>query len=282
MSIFQHFQIIHRIYFVIGIAPCHLCITDENDKNRVLNRVPVLVSFLCTICVASLQFSYFYLQSFGLIIKIINCAHFSSVLFSNATANLQCWYYKSIYQDIIYRIQRLESLCNYKFSKKMFIKNTKRNYILKAVFIIGFFTISAGIVLAQAWSISSSTKTVLIALLTVLKELMTAITVLHFTLFVDIVRKFLSELNNQIRCSPICFYASSKITFLKRVKLVHMDLFRLVKQINNFFGWNLLLLMVHYFILITYSFYWIFLTLLSNGKSFSIVGEFKEIRFVFK
>lgn len=271
MSILQRFRIVQRIYFLIGIAPWD---ADQKHESCVY-IIPLSISFLSNIGVALLQFFAFYLHSYGLLIKIINYAYFGVLVISNVTANLQCWYYKDIYQDIIERIKRLENECNFKFSRNILQKPVKNNYTVKALCIIGFFSVSAGIVLGQAWAIgSNSIKAIALASLTVLKEFMSALAVLHFTLYMDIVRLFISELNNQILCSPISFFESSKIAFLKDVKFFHMEVYLLIKQINHFFGWHLLFVMVHYLVLITYNFYWIFLMIQSNGKSFSITGEF--------
>lgn len=277
MSILKHYHIIRLIFFLTGIAPFYLDTAEQTHKFHFLT-IPVLVSILSSICIVLLPFLSFYLDSFGLITKLITYGFYGSLLFTNGSANLQCWYYKSIYQDVINRITRLENECNYKFSSKIFYKSIKHSYKVKVILVVGSYTISGGIVLAQAWYIGSrSTHAVILASLTVFKELICALAVLHFTLYVDIVRLFVSELNKQIRNAPICFFLSSKIVFLKDVKLMHMELFLLMKQINIFFGWNLVLLMIHYFILITFSFYWLYFTLQSNGESFSIAGELKVI-----
>lgn len=271
MSILKNFRLFQRIYFLVGLAPC----VDQKYKGCVF-IIPVFISILSTICVALLQFLFFYLKSFGPLFEVVNYVYFLIVFTSNVTAGLQCWFYKEIYQDIILRIEGLEKECNFKFSRKILYQPIKKSFIVKAFFIIGLFSISAGIVLGQAWVIgNNSKKSISLASLTILKELMCALAVLHFTLYVDIVRLFLTELNNQIRSSPISFFESTKISFLKDIKYMHMDIYLLFKQINNYFGWHLLFLMVHYLILITYNCSWIFIVVQSHGRTFSITGKFK-------
>lgn len=281
MSILQRFEIIQKIFYLIGIAPCHLAAANRKHKSF-FHSVPVTISFLSSICVALLQFFSFYLNKFGLMTKLINYVYFGCCLFSNVTANLQCWYLESIYRNIIHRIQRLDETSNYKFSRKIFYKPMKRRHVINAILIVGSWSISTAIVLGQAWFIgSNSIKDILMASATTFKESMCALSVIHFTLFVDIVRCFIAELNEQIHCSPICFYASTKVAFLKDVKLMHMDLFLLMKQVNNFFGWHLLILMIHYLILTLYSLYWIFLTIQEGRKGYSIAGELLVLVLVF-
>lgn len=264
---------IQKIYFFIGVAPCRLGAANRKDKSF-FRRVPVLISFLSSICVTLLQFISFYLLPFGLMSTLINYAYYGCCLVTNVTANLQCWYHESIYQNIIERIERLENACDFKFSRKLLYTSIKHRCISKAILIIGSYSISSALVWAQAWFIGDdSKKSILLASLTTFKELMSVSAVLHFTLYVDIVRFFIAELNEQIHCSPICFFVSTKVAFLKDVKLIHMDVFLLMKQVNNFFGWHLLLLTIHYLILTTYSLYWIFLTIQQGGKHYSIAGE---------
>lgn len=275
MSILQNFEIIQRIFYLMGLAPCHLSAINRKHKSWA-RSIPVVISFLSSICVATLQFMFFYLDKYGLVSKVLNFAFFGCVFLSNVIVNWQCWYDASIYENIIYRIQQLERKCNFKFSTKIVYKSIKLRYTIYTVAIVGCFSISAAMVLSQAWFIGdNSTKSILMSSLSIFKEFMCGLTILHFTLYVQIVRLFIAELNKQIRFSPICFYASTKVAFLKDAKSVHIDMYLLMKQINNFFGWQLLALTFHYIILLTYSLYWIFLTIHLKGKPYSFAGEFQ-------
>lgn len=271
MSILQNFGKIQRIFYLMGLAPCHF--SALNGKIKSCTRsIPILISFLSSICVVTLQIIYYYLEPYGLITKLINFAFFGFLLLSNVIVNWQCLYYKSTYENIIHRIQQLERKCNFKFTTKILYKSINLRYTINAASIVGCFAISATIVLWQAWAIGHNS--ILLGCLTTFKEFTCGLAVLHFTLYVQIVRLFIAELNKQIRFSPICFYASTKVAFLKDVKSMHMDLHKIMKEINNFFGWQLLVLTVHYIVLITYSLYWLFLNILLKGKSYSIAGEF--------
>lgn len=273
MSILQHFRKIQRIFYLFGIAPWSNCSDNLKQKNC-FRRLPVLISLISSICVAVLQFLSFYLESYGLINRLVNYAFFGCVLFANATANFQCWFYESIYQNLINGIRRWESDFNFKFSRKISYKLMRSRYATNAVLIIGFFSISAATVVGQAWFVGSNgTRAVVLASFTTIKELMCSLAVFHFTLYVDIVTLFTASINKQIRRSHGCFYPSAKVALLKDVKSMHMDLFLLMKQVNGFFGWHLLVLMIHYLILITYSMYWMFLTIQTTGKVYSIVGK---------
>lgn len=261
------------MFYLFGLAPCHF--SSENlELQACFRSAPVLVSILSSVCVALLQFFSFYLDSFGQISRFINYALYAVILCSNVTASWQTWYYKSIYPDIIHRVQQLETACKMRISVKMSYKSLKCWYAFKSTLLLACFSISAATVLGQAWFVGDeSTRAITLATLTIFKEFMNALATLQFTLYVDILRLFVAELNKQMRWSPPCFLPATTIAYLTDVKSVHMDLFRLAQQINNFFGWHLVVLMIHYFILITYSFYWIFLTIQKEGEHYSIAGE---------
>lgn len=273
ISILQHFRKIQRIFYLIGVAPWHYCSENQIQKNC-FSRLPVLISFLSSICVAVIQFSLFHLESFGLINKLVNYAFFGCLLFANVAANLQCWFGQSTYLNIINVIRRWETDFNFKFSRKIFYKSMRLSYTINAVLIIGCFLISAAIVLGQAWFVGCHpTVAVMLMFFTTVKELMCSLAALHFTFYVDIVTLLTASINKQIHRSPGCFYASTKVALLKEVKSMHMDLFLLMKEVNHFFGWQLLFVMIHYLVLIMYSMYWMFLALQTSGKIYSIVGE---------
>lgn len=283
MSILQQFKILPRIFYLFGLAPpfCAKRLRNRKLKSCVYST-PVFISFLSSICVTALQLMSFYLDSFGLISKLLNYSFFGTVLLTNATANWQCLRHSSIYENIIRRIRSLEIECNLKFATKILYKTITLRYKISALLIIACFFISAAIVLAQAWLLASNPKNgILLACLTIFKEFMCTLGVLHFTLYVDIVRLFVAELNKQINCSPFCFYASTKVAFLKKVKLMHMNMFLLIKEINKFFGWQILCLVIHHFILILYSFYWFFLAIAKTGKSYSIAGMSQLLGWIF-
>lgn len=260
----------------MGLASYHFSEKNQNLKNC-RRRTPVGISLVVGICMTLMQFYLFYVVQFGVITTLMTYTLYVSIFLSNLSANWQCWYYESTYQNMIYLIQRLEKQFKFKFATVLSLKSMSFWYKINAALVLGCFAISAAIVLFQSWSITNrSSNAVVIALFATFKEFMCALAVLHFSLYVDIVRMFLTELNRQIRQPPICLSMSTKVLFLKDVKSIHYDIFLLMKQVNTFFGWSLLLLMINYFILITYSFYWLFFTLQVNVKSYSLIGNLKK------
>ncbi len=276
MSILQSFERIQKVWYLIGLAPCHINAENRKDKNW-FRRVPVVIFIMINISLTVLQYFSFYLKSYGLINELFYYIFYAVTLISNVTANWQCWHYGSTYQNIIHRVQLVENACKVKFAMKFSYGTIKRRYIVTALFVFGFYCLAAAVVLIQAWFIFSSenpNESILIALCTLFKDLMCVMAVLHFTLYVDIVRSFIAELNKQVSCwSPIHIHKPMRADFLKDVKIVHMDLFLLMKEINGFFGWHLLVLVIHYLVLIINQFFWIFMNLYNKGKIFSIAGE---------
>lgn len=269
MFLTKNFNILFALFKFIGIAPISREAKITISK-RLVYILPILLSSIFSLCIATFLLIFPHFESHSSIHTIINFASQISFLVIIFTANCQCYCYVSVYQNIIYQIRQIEE----RFREKFWVKcpiNIKFNYILKVLLIFFMFFVSQGLVFvevllteAHGWS----------SFLTSFLRLIYPLAVLHVILFSDIVTMFILELNAQIKNSPTFFHSSSKIEFLKNIKLMHIDIYKLVAQINTFFGWNLLFLIINSFIYITYQLYWIFLALELKWDVLAIVGRF--------
>lgn len=271
MWLLDHFEIVLRPLKFLGLAP----LISRKMKNikfkRFLFVLPIVLSSTCSLSIASLLLIFPHFESHSSIHTIINFASLISFFLIIFTANCQSYCYKSVYQNIFYQIRQIEKRCAEKFWVKI-PRKIKFHFLLKVVLVLFLFIISQALVFvevllteAHVWS----------SFFTSLLRLIYPLAVLHVILFSDIVTMFILELNEQIRNSPTFVHSSSKFEFLKNVKLIHMDLWKLVVQINTFFGWNLLFLIINSFIYITYQLYWIFLALELKWNLLALIGMFR-------
>lgn len=272
MFVLEHFNFILRVYKFIGLTPIYEKV--DTTLKRVLHILPVILLSFFSLCIAIYLLVFPHFESYSSIHTIINFASQISFLLIIFTANCQCFCYKSIYHNINHRIRQIEKRGSEKFWVK-FPVTIKFNYILKMVFVFVLFVVSQGLVLVEVLqTVPTSSSHIWSSFLTSLLRLIYPLAALHVILFSDIVTMFILELNEQIRNSISFYHSSSKIEVLKNIKLMHMDLWKLVTQINHFFGWNLLFLIINSFINITYQLYWIFLALELKWTVLAIIGRF--------
>lgn len=276
MFVLEHFNLLLRLYKFIGLTP----ISGKADTTlkHFLSILPVVSLSFSSLCIATFLLVFPHFESYSSIHTIINFASQISFLLIIFTANCQCFCYKSVYQNILNQIRQIEKRGREKFWVKFPVK-LKINYVLKLVFVFFMFFVSQGLVFVEVLLAHTVGSHLWSSFLTSLLRLFYPLAALHVILFSDIVTMFILELNEQIRSSMTFFHSSSKIEILKNIKLMHMDLWKLVTQINIFFGWNLLFLIINSFIYITYQLYWIFLALELKWSVLAIIGRFYNIYF---
>lgn len=269
MFVLDNFVQLLRLYKLIGLTPISEPATT-NLRHFIYTLPVILSSFVC-LCIATFLLVFPHFESYSSIHTIINFASQISFLFIIFTANCQCFWYKSTYRNIIHQIGQIEKRGKERFWIK-FPVNIKLNFTLKATVVFVLFSVSQGLVFAEVL-LTPVTSHIWSSILTSLLRLIYPLAALHVILFGDIVTVFILELNEQIRSLNTFSHLASKIEFLKNIKLMHMDLWKLVTQINIFFGWNLLFLIINSFIYITYQLYWIFLALELQWSVLAIIGR---------
>lgn len=274
MSILESFKLQLCFNRCIGLAP----ITKKGKTclKYFLDLLPVLLSSTVGLCIATFIFVFPNFESFSSIHTLINFASHLTFVLVLLSATFQCFYYKSTYQNIINRIRQIEKRGKEKFWYKT-PRSIKFYYYLKVVCIFCLYFVSQGLLFVEVVQASDSTNVgskMWSPLLTSSLRLITPFAVIHIILFGDIVTTFILEINEQITNTITFSHLAMKIEILKNVKLMHMDLFILVKQINMFFGWNLLCLIINSFIYVTSQLYWIFLALELKWDTLPLMGMY--------
>lgn len=271
MLVHQHFNILLLVFQSLGLATIPAAKSNTKLKHLV-NFVPIVLTAAISSVVAIYLIFFPHFEPYSPIHTIINFASLIGFLLVIITANCQCYFYRTVHQSIYQRIGQIENRCRQKFLAKFPMKMAF-HYRMKMGLVFFLFFISQGLVFVEVLLLSHG-HGLLSSFLTSSLRSMFPIAILHVVLHSDLITMFIDEINVQIRYSPKCYNASSKIEFLKNVKLLHMDLWKLVGQLNIFFGWNLLVLIINSFIYITYQLYWIFLALELKWHTLAMVGKF--------
>lgn len=259
------------MFYFLGLAPFYVVLVDIKINDKIF-LIPVILSSILNIVMTGYLLSTDFLESFGQIQSVITVASILSGLIINLSGNFLCWFHKFVYQDIIYRIKEIESRCNEIFSENLPSSSFANRYRLKVLLISSFFATNCIFSVVELWYLFNM-QGVLIVICSNSIIFFSAVVVVHAILYIDIVQMFLRGLNLHIQNSPLCFYSSSKIEFLKNIKLLHMDLWKLVMQINQFFSWSLLFITINFMIDLVYDLYFIFRTLQFDWDGLDVTGN---------
>lgn len=271
VMLLESFKFFSKIFQILGFAPINVTTKDTKNNNFVNNFVNLIPTTLTT-CI-SLAIAYFLLihphfESYGPIHGIINSASLLNLSLIVLTGNGQCLFYKSIHRNINYQINEIE--------RKIYTETSIKSpfhiaYRLKILLIFFLFFLSQGLVFYEAYLASASGM--LSSFFTSLFRFVFPVAVLHVVMYSDIISNFIRQLNRKIRNSSTCLHSSSKVEILKNIKVLHMDMWKVLMQINRYFGWNLLFLVINSFVYITYQLYWIFVTLQQDWDKLGVIGR---------
>lgn len=270
MLIFDYFKVFMKICHVTGHAP--ISTLNLNPKSFIVSATPVTLSSLSALAITVFLLVFPHLSSYGPTHTVVNFASLLSCSLVILSANWKCWYHKKIYYGLLQRTEEVEKFFSHKSSSEQAHQLIVRLFKQKVLLIFVLFFVSQALVFGEVWYVTGSNH-LLTSFFTSLLRSTHPIAVLHFLLYNEAVNVFIQNLNKQIYDSPICVQSTSKIAFLKNIKSVHLDLWKLVGQINKYFGWNLLFIIIHSFMYIQSQLYWIFLALQVKFSILGIVGK---------
>lgn len=263
MIIFAKFNILLRIFYLYGLAPITIIKISANDRNYSF-LIPATLTSILSVCISLCLLNVPHRQygPIGLIINYLTLL-FSVLMTFSVTG--QCFFHKTIYNELIQLIQKTTNSFSAKFSIKLPLQSIYFRYRLKALLLFGFFFGSQGLVIIEVWC-NHPSRSIMLPIVNALLRSMFPVVVLHFILYNDIIVMLIQELNRQVRNHKFesmksIFKPASKFEFMKKIKLLHMDTWRLVVRINVFFGWSLLLVILYGFIFMIKQMYFLFTVL---------------------
>lgn len=264
MTFFEQFNFLLKIFYVIGLKPN---IIRETNQGKVMDLITVLVTSSISTAITIYLIFFPHFSSYGVIFVLIYYGSLFPSLLMILTANGHCYFNKSTYQLITNQVGKLEKMFKGKSSQILFAFH----YKLKIAFLYTLYILSQILVSVEVWFVDSqnSCSSFLISFFRAMYPLQ----LLHFVLFCDIATMFFHQLNDKVQHTPMFDHKSGKIELLKYVKLVHMELWRMVVQVNKFFGWNLLFTSIFWFIDTTHQLYWIFLNTHTKLNYLGLLGR---------
>lgn len=200
MAIYE-FNCFLKIFFIFGHSPISKAATEVTKLNISNNLIPVIFSSLLSICMTRFLTIFPHFTNGPIEIILTYLALLSSLLVI-LTANWQWFYHKSLYQNAVYRIQKLENSYRIEFSENLPFQSMANHYRRRVLSIYIIFLVSQGLVFCEA-SLASAWHSTLSSIFTSLSRSMCPMAVLHFSLYSDIIAIFLQEINQQVRNSFI-------------------------------------------------------------------------------
>lgn len=270
MFIFENFNILIRIFYIYGLSPITFMTLDTNATNFSY-LIPAVLTSIFSMCIALYLLIVPHLP-YGAIGIIINHLTLIFSVLLTFTATGQCVFYKPIYHEIVQQTQQITNRFTEKFSEKLTLVSVSRRCRLKAALLFGFFFVSQGLVIVEVWFVYPSRSLWLPIVNAVLRSVYPVV-VLHFIVYVECVVAIIQELNRQIRSLGNVCQSDSKFEFLGNVKAVHMDIWKLMVELNRFFGWSLLCVTIYSFIFITKQLYFIFTVIHVQWSVLALIGK---------
>lgn len=232
----------------------------DGRQQTFIFSVLVIVSMLTNMGFLIIAISLEPYQMYGNIQKIVSYSFVVTLVFSNLSANVQCYYYKSVYKRISRQILTMESIFKAKFRQHIRFQAFANRYKSKVLAIFISLSIDLTLKFYESW-IQHDFELFIKYCFSCLVQCMSNLIICHALLYISIVQMFITELNGRIRSTPIRLSTSGKMDLLKTIKLMHMEIWKLIAQINKFFSFNLTFYIIALAAQTTYYLYWFFLIL---------------------
>lgn len=265
MSILKFFTNFLALFFVFGLTPFWSATVYIKVKVRAY-VFPVIISSILNVIVFGFLFYLNHPGTFGPINAILTAASLSTGMILNLSAILQCCFHPSLYQNLIYQINKIEINFREIFSENLSSSSSLASgYRVKVLIIVSLAIVSGVLTIVMLWHFLDIDG-IQIGVLQMISRCFTATILIHAILYVEIARMYLGALNFNIKNSPISLYSTRKVEFMKNIKLMHMDIWKFVTQINDFFSWSLLFFTVDFMINLVFDLYKIFRILQSDSS----------------
>ncbi len=240
----------------MGLAPIDKTNPTKTAGNGIFRAIFSSIPPICSIVATLITYRYSFVEdsNYHRILIIVSDAYFLMCATSNIVANVQCLVYKNEYFDIIHRINHINGLfivhCDREVNYQKFFKSYRNKF-----FTVCSFWLSMGM---GSYIIHFESFTEFVYTTTTLAlDIISVMSCVHTILLVDHVGLFVKEMNEAI-LSPQ-FQSTTHLDEMKqnfvKIKIIHLEMYNLVQQINKFFGWSFVTLCTKYLIDITYTFY---------------------------
>lgn len=275
MLLSGHSNFLLRIFSIIGIAP-YARLPKIGNPRTVSHLIPMITSSIFSLSLTIFLLIFPHFESLGPIHTIINFSYVWSLFLTISSANFQCHFYRAVYHRANQRIRQIQKKLSAGTSATKFSYQFQCRFRIKLLAIFVLFFASQGLVFIEVWLISETRglwSSLTASLVTSTLRIFYPMHIFHIMLHCDVLTMFIRNLNVQAQNLSMRLSATDKVEFLKSIKSMHMELWKLIFNINKFFGWNLLFLMINSFIYISYQLYWIFLSFQLHWGLLAIISK---------
>lgn len=279
-----------RAFYYLGLSPClpeH--IQPSNWIIRIVRKVPVFVQatigLTMSISIIITEFRNcdrkFYGRTEVAILNMVATCEIMRTLF----VLIHCIFYERLISEMVYIFQKLESFFALQLRYHIWYDELKRAYLIKVILVAGAFIQYMVLFILRGVLYKKSTiHGVQIEIL----QALTAATFLHVIFYIEILSFYMDQLNlviesdrrtHKINTFTIFFVNDFRSNIrirnrLNHYKLVHFYLWEVSKKISYYFGWCMVVMFLHAFIVFFYSAYWMYIQLQLNSVPFRFIREY--------
>lgn len=244
--------------------------------------VALTFSIYCLIPINFLGPQLFYGKTEVLIINLCSCCEISRTIFTL----IQCILYKRVLYETVSTFRRLETFFAIHLEYRIMYNRFSRKFLMKVICVMGSYVQHlVAFVLRCMLSDVITPIGVEVKVLQAIK----AITFLHVIFYIDLLCFYLAELNIVIlrdtkneQCENCILVISKNATKhcsiqnkVMMYKRVHFRLWEISQRINTFFGWTMVIVLLHGFVDFVHSAYGLFDVLQQKWEFFKIIREYK-------
>lgn len=262
MSVNRKLRTFQKIFSAIGFAPIGTTGTSKTKQQSIsiLHWIPALSFIAISLFQVSIQWTLYDDPTIGNIRLALINLYFLTVVTANVVANMQCLIFRREYFDIMQRIDDLQYLFAFKCTREVYSQRFLQSYRIK-FFTIGFFVFAMAI---SSYTIHANEplSECILTTITIGLEIICYMSSMHIIFIIDRVPRYTKQLN-ELLVDPQPYHQSTvasrgMVKILLNVKCIHLKIWKLVQQINTFFGYSLVILFVKYLLDIMYDLYWLF------------------------
>lgn len=289
MDFIKSIRLYSTVFYILGLSPLMVSTRDGEYKNCQTSQIFVILNAvigftLVALCTSTINIYYEHLWS-PTDIRTINFVIICEILRISFNS-IQCIYNKQKLIDIYYIFRMLQTYYNMHLYHAIDYQRFIHLYNRKVMFYVCGFILSLVILVLKYWRDGMSTVYIQLKIL----QIMTLASYLHIIFYVDLLSFHLAELNVAIEhdainghskidsniISVISNESSDNMKMRERLrhyKTVHYHLWGVTQRINEFFGWCMVAILLHGFVVFVYNSYWLIHGL---QPPWSILGIIRE------
>lgn len=252
-----------KLFYHLGFSPYQPTNNDRENNFR-LSHVIKYIHIATTLFLSVFSFTTSDVQFqtlIGIDSIMFNFVAISCVI-NSISILIQCVFNKNSVANIIHLFTYIESIFDNKLNHVICFNEFHKNMRLKMfIILLGFIQN----VLVYIYRCIQRQWTTPIGCILRLLQLVSVISYIQLIFYVEAACFYWKELNVVIRQNTCHINRQNDLNNIRFYKIVHYHLWQVVNQINTYFGWSFVAVLLYGFIESIYSSYWLFKELRDNG-----------------